>query len=433
MKMVTEEMRPKTFMDLAAINALSRPGPLHSGQTGDYIAIRHGKMEREKLHPIVDEICSMTEGQIIYQEQVLQICREVGKFPWVHAATIRKVIAQKKGEAAFNTLWGDFLSGARENGISEELARRIWNKMVTSGTYSFNIAHCVSYSMLGFWAMWLKVHHPLAFYAAQLQKLKEERQLDLMRDMQDPRFGRSYAVHPPDPNLSGLTWTPGSDGVYAGLTQIKGIGEKTAHAIIKEREDNGDYNGWGDLIAVKGIGAKGIENIRAFCEQDDPFGIQRIRRQSAEIRKCIQLRILPGLPLPNTLSDQVPYEDKKSFHVIMGVVKSRNLKDLFEDWRSRTGEVLNPDEVDSPHLKDSVTLYMEDEAGLMTVKVNRWVYPRFKADVWGLTLGHHFVIAKVEKKPFYGKTVHVKQMWVVDPCDGPCTAERVTEDAEIDD
>ena len=78
MKMVCEEMKPKTFMDLAAVNALSRPGPLHSGSTGEYLAIRHGRKEREDLHPIVAEICAATEGQIIYQEQILQITREVG-------------------------------------------------------------------------------------------------------------------------------------------------------------------------------------------------------------------------------------------------------------------------------------------------------------------------------------------------------------------
>jgi DNA polymerase-3 subunit alpha len=392
--------------------------------------VRHGVKERESLHPIVDKICEQTEGQIIYQEQVLQICREVGKFPWVHAATIRKVIAQKKGEAAFNTLWGDFLKGAKENGISEELARRIWNKMVTSGTYSFNIAHCVSYSMLGFWSMWLKVHHPLAFYAAQLQKVKEERQLDLMRDMQDHRFGRSYVVHPPDPNLSGLTWTPGEDGVFAGLSQIKGIGEKMAARIIEEREDNGAFSAWDDIICVPGIGKGKIAIIKDFCEQDDPFGILRIKRQSEEIRRAIRRKELYGLPMPNTLSDGIPYEDRKSFHVVLGVPKSRNLKDLFEDWRSRTGEELDPDTVSDPHLKDSVTLYMEDEAGLMTVKVNRWMYPRYRDQIWRLVLGHHFVLAKVEKKPFYGKTVHVKEMWVIDPCDDKCTASRQDEEEE---
>jgi DNA polymerase-3 subunit alpha len=137
MRMVTQELKPKVFMDLAAINALARPGPLHSGSTGDYLAVRHGRAQIEHLHPLVDEITQFTEYQIIYQEQMLQICRDIGKFPWVHAATIRKVISQKKGEAAFNSLWEDFKDGAASQGISEELADKIWRKMVTAGTYAF--------------------------------------------------------------------------------------------------------------------------------------------------------------------------------------------------------------------------------------------------------------------------------------------------------
>lgn len=431
MKMVTEELKPDKFMDLAAINALARPGPFHSGQTADYIAVRHGLKERESLHPLVDEICAATEGQIIYQEQVLEICRRVGNFPWVHAATIRKVIAQKKGEAAFNALWGDFEKGAAENGIESELARRIWNKMVTSGTYSFNIAHCISYSILGFWAMWLKVHHPIAFYAAQLQKVNEEKQLELMRDMQDKRFGRSYRVHSPHPNRSGLTWTPHDDGVYAGLSQIPGIGDKMAEAIVHERTSNGDYASWDDLIAVSGIGAKKIASIKEFCEQEDPFGILKIQKDIAEIKRCIKEGILLGLPMPTHRSDEIPYEDRKVRLTVCGTVKQRNPQDMFEDHRARTGEDLDPDTIKDPHLKDSMTLFMEDDGGRMTVKISRWLYPRLKQQLWGdVILGHHYVLAACEKKPYYGKVIHVRQMWVIDPCDGKCVARRQSEEDE---
>ncbi len=427
MKMVTQEMKVRTFMDLAAINALARPGPLHSGQTGDFLAVRHGHGEKEELHPIVSRITAETEGQIIYQEQILQICREVGKFPWVHAATIRKVIAQKKGEAAFNQLWGDFEKGAAENGIGSELARKIWNKMVTSGTYSFNIAHCISYSMLGFWSMWLKVHHPLAFFAAQLQKVNEVRQLDLMRDMQNERFGRSYKVHPPDPNISGITWTPGPDGVYAGFKQIKGIGMSTAVAVVEEREANGAYRNWDDLTFIKGIGKVTVNKIKAFCAQDDPFGIERIKRQRQEI---VDQHKLLGLPMINRTADEIPYDAVKSIHVIAGVINSRNPKDMFEDHRARTGEVLDPDTVKDPHLSASISLYVEDPTGLVTVRVNRWLYPRYKEVIWKAAMRHHFIVARVEKKPFYGKTVHVQQMWIVDPCDGKCEFSKEHEDDE---
>jgi hypothetical protein len=73
--------------------------------------------------------------------------------------------------------------------------------------------------------------------------------------------------------------------------------------------------------------------------------------------------------------------------------------------------------VKDPHLKDSMTLYMEDESGLMTVKVSRWLYPKLKDAIWDISLGHDFVLMRVQKKAFYGKTVHCNHMWVIEPDD----------------
>ncbi len=422
MRMVCQEMKPRTFMDLAAVNALARPGPLHSGSTGDYIAVRWGRQEHVPLHPIVEQICSATEGQIIYQEQILQICREVGRFPWVHAATIRKVISQKKGEAAFNTLWEEFKKGAAENGIEHDLADKIWRKMVTAGTYAFNIAHCVSYSMLGFWAMYFKVHHPLAFYAAQLRKTDIDdtgKALALMRDMQDFRFERNYKVLPPHPSESAVSWTPTDTGVRAGFTQIKGIGESYARGILEYRDRlrvlGSDLDQWDDLLAVRGIGPKTIEKIRAFAEKPDPFGIDWIKDSVAGIRAAIEsLDLL--VPMPNTNAEDIPYDNKaNTHHVIVGMLKARNLQDLFENYRSREGKELDPETVDRPDLKDSVTLYLEDVTGMLTVKVSRKIYPKYRDIIWNAKERHDFVLAKVVKMPFSGKTVHVRDMWIIDP------------------
>lgn len=437
MKMVTQELKPETFMDLAAVNALARPGPLHSGSTGEYIAIRHGRKERVDLHPIVARICDATEGQIIYQEQILQITRDVGRFPWTHASRIRSIISHKEGESAFNSMFPDFVKGAAESDIDEPLAYEIWKRMATAGTYAFNIAHCVSYSMLGYWAMWLKVHHPLEFYAAQLHKTpidKDGKAVLLMRDMQDARFGRSFRVFPPKPGESKISWTPADNGVRAGFLQIPGVGETTARKIAEFDAEVG-IEDWSDLesrkkthkdddgnkiitqFGVVGLGAKTIEKIQAFSDMDDPFGVDELRRQTEEIKRAIRRGELPGLPFPDALSDTVPYEAGKVWTgVIMGRIKNRNLQDLFENHRSRTGEDLDPTTVKNPELKDSMTIYLEDTAGLLTVKVPRWKYPRFKDDLWGAKIGHDYVLASVKKfANVAAKTVHVERMWVVDP------------------
>lgn len=420
-RMVCQEVAPTTFLELCDINALSRPGPLHSGSTGDYIAVKHGRQQVEHLHPLVDELTDYSQYQIIYQEQILALCRNVGKFPWVHASEIRKVISQKKGEAAFNRLYGQFMEGARSQDIDDAIADKIWKKLVTSGTYAFNMAHCVSYSMLAFWCQWLKQHHPLAFYAAQLRKTKpdpkKKNDIALMRDAGDARYGRSFKVYPPQLVGSSETWeiAPGNDGVQAGFLQIKGIGEKYAEAIVEARDELGGFQGWEDLIKVRGIGPAKMEMIMEFCTKEDPFELDKLENGAAAIVKEIQAGRLGALPIPDTLADDIPYEARKSTHVIMGTVRARNLQDLYENHRSRTGEELDPKTVKDPDLKDSMTLYMEDKSGLMTVKVNRWMYPKLKEALWGIELGHDFVLMRVDKKPFYGKTVHCNRMWVIDP------------------
>lgn len=423
MKMVCEEMKPNTFMDLAAVNALSRPGPLHSGSTGEYIAIRHGRKQREDLHPIVAKICEATEGQIIYQEQILQITRDVGKFPWTHASAIRKIISSKKGESAFNAMWDDFKEGAAESGIDEKTAAEIWKRMATAGTYAFNIAHCVGYSILGFWSMWLKAHYPLEFFASQLHKTPIDdtgKALALMRDAQDERFGRSYKIYPPHPKRSGLSWRPVYSkrgkplGIRAGFSQIPGVGPSKAKAIMDYKSEN-DLLSWDDILNIKGFGIRTVQKIEEFCSQDDPFGVNKIKDDIREIQSAIRDGDLPGVPFPKDKAQDIPYEAIASKHVVCGLLKNKNLQDLFENYRSRTGEELDPDTVFRPDLKEAMTIYLDDDTGAMTAKVGRMDYERLKGKLWDAEVGKDYIVAVTEKFPFLGKTQKIINMWVLKP------------------
>lgn len=425
-RIICQEMRPTNFMDLAAINALARPGPLHSGGTAAFLAVRHGGEQADSIHPIVDKITSYTEGQIVYQEQLIQICRELGKFNVVEANKIRKIISQSKGGVAFNELWLRFLEGCLANGASESDARRVWAKMISAGSYAFNIAHAISYSAIGYWCMWLKKHHPLAFYTASLRKTdpnNKDRVLALMHDMQDEWHGRIFKVYPPNRNTSTLNWEPAPDGtgVIAGFTQIKGVGDKMAEAIVSHRNEIGGFSSWDDLLSVKGFGIKKLQTIKDFCNAEDPFGIHWLEDSRTEIIKAIRSGDISdpytseALPAPNTYAVGIPFEPKRSFHVVLGVIKDRRISDLFEGHRARTGEDLDPSKVKDPHLKDSMTLFCQDPSGEMTLKVNRWLYPRVKGQLWGATLGKDFILARVVKYPLAGKSVSIEKFWIIDP------------------
>lgn len=417
MRMVCSELKPKSFMDLAAVNALARPGPLHSGSTGDYLAIREGRMDRGEIHPMISKITAETEGQIIYQEQILQICREFGDFPWTHASAVRKIISNKKGESAFNAMWADFRDGAlRLNGADEKTAAEVWKRMITAGTYAFNVAHCISYSMLGFWAMWLKVHHPIAFFTAQLIKTPDPlKQIPILRDMADTRYGRNYKILSPDLNESGITWTPNPNGVRAGFAQIPGIGEKFAQTIIDHRTEHGGFDDWDDLIRVKGVGPAKMAKIKEFCEQPDPFKVYFIKDNVQAIKEAIKRGELGDCPMPNTIAEDIPYDPIKSKHIVCGTVKARNLQDLFENHRSRTGEELDASTLRDPELKDYMTLHAEDESGPLTIRVDRYKYPKVKEQLWGMRLNHDFLVVEAVKTPMYGKAVKVVNLWVINP------------------
>lgn len=430
MRSVNRSLKPDNFDEIAAVNALARPGPLHSGASMDYMdAKRTG--EYKSLHPILDDIVRSTNGQIIYQEQILRIVREIGDFSWTHASYIRKIISRKIGEQEFNRQKDVFVEGARKKGLSDQIIDDIWGACITAGAYAFNVPHCVSYGMLGYWTMWLKRHHPVEFYAAALQKYNDEKTLTIMRDAAK----HDIIVRPPDPNKSGVQFAPDGDGVLAGLSQIPGIGVKTAKAIIEYREAAGGFESWGDLTKVKGIGAKTVERIEWFCYQDDPFGIYRIKNAIDKVKAALRSGELPEvrnrhgemvpIPYPTHNTDQVPENKGKDVEVVwIGTVHQRNLRDLYELNMSRTGVPLDPATVKDPELREWVLMHGEDEHDLISLTTDRWSYPRLRDKIWGndkmdgIKLDHDVVVVHGVKKGFLPrKDIKIWDMYVIDPDD----------------
>lgn len=420
-RLVCRDVVPDHFQHLADINALSRPGPLFSGMAAQYIGIKHDRAEAESYHPIVDRYTSHTYGQIIYQEQVLQIIRELGGFPMTKVHAIRQIISQKLGEAQFEVLYAQFEENAcTVHGCTKEQARRIWRFMATSATYSFNVAHCISYSMLAFWQMWLKQHHPTAFYAAQLRKVGDGKQAvprrnRLLKDAE--RHG--IKVGPPDIIESGVNWTSAGDGtVCAGFIQIPGVGEKTANAIVDYLESTvwTAKPTWSDLVNVKGIGPKTAEKIAAFVSDPDPFGVGRIGRMMKYLRKLLQ----PGnefyLPTPTHTSDELPRDGRHEV-VWAGLPLVREYKDMIEDERARSGrdvdEILAT--IKDPHLiKSCVLKCVDDGDEEVYIRFSRWVYPEFADRLEELQLGKDVIIVRGIKREGFGVSIQARDIWAME-------------------
>lgn len=429
---VNGSLVPESFTEICDINALARPGPLHSGATAEYIDVKHGRKEPIHYHPIVDEITKTTQYQVVYQEQILRIVRELGGFDWEEAARIRKIISKKRGEQEFNKQREKFIDGAAQHDMDADAADTVWKMLATAGAYAFNAAHCVSYGMLAWWTMWLKRYHPTAFYSAALQKHSGNSDKDKRDQLLRDTAKKDIEIRPPSLHRSGLTWQSEGDALRMGVIQVPGIGPTMAEAVMDFRENCED---WRDLQKMKGVGPKTVQKIEAFVNDPDPFNLDLLKNKLNELRA----QLLSGdfededgapLPYPSHTSLDVPYDRGQDEIVVwLGVIRERNYKDLFELHHSRTGEHLDPDSVKDPNLVNWLVMLGEDDQDILTVTVDRWKWPHFSDICWNIRLGRDLVLVRGVKKGYQARrAIYVEQMWVFDVED-----EEGSEGAEMQD
>lgn len=423
-RLVNYDVRPDNFLEIADVNALSRPGPLFSGVTSNYVAVKHGRKEPEHLHEVVDRFTDFTKGQIVYQEQILSIIKEIGGFPVTKLAGIRRIISKKLGEGQFQKMYDDFVVGAKERyDISPELANKIWSKMVTSAQYSFNIAHAISYSMIAFWCMYLKIHYPVEFYQATLIKSNDAAvTLRLLRDA----IKHGIRVSPPDLERSQGNWEiervswDGKPELIAGFSQVPGIGEKMAHTIIEHRDTFGFPGGtWADLLEVKGIGPAKLATIREFAEDEDPFGLDRTRKTLAKVREAVRRGELP-VPLPTHGSGDLDPQDEVKRVIYWGQVRLLEYKDLLEDERAKTGDEIEDikKRIKGADRVKSCTLHTYDDGDEdVYLRINRWKFPRFARQLATIRTDRDVVVAIGQKRSGFGVSIQIDKLFVVDPED----------------
>jgi len=425
MQNVCQGVRPDNFFEVADVNALARPGPLHSGATSEYIDIKHGRKKAMRYHPIIDRVTTHTQGQIVYQEQILQTVRELGGFSWEEAARIRKIISKKRGEQEFNSMKGKFVQGAAKNGLDRAAAERVFSLLATAGAYAFNAAHCVSYGMLAFWTMWLKQHYPREFFVACLRKYKDKdkqknKQTSLLRDAMEHGIEIGSITMEAE-----RSWYVDGEVIRPGWEQVPGIGQKTADVILEYLEEWQPHD-WFAFMDVKGIGPKTCQALEEFAEREDPFGVHWLRDKLTPVRQALRKGVEVEvdyqfhplrLPTPTHLASQVPYEKTPKHEEVVwcGVVRERNLKDLFELHHSRTGEVLDPKTVKKPELFEWVVMTCEDESELLVVTVDRFRYQELKEQIWEINLNNDILLVRGLKKSYQARrAIYVTEMWVLE-------------------
>lgn len=424
---VNGELKPDHFGELCDVNALARPGPLHNGAVDRYVAIKKGRAERELLHPLYDDITGATHGQTVYQEQILRVVTEIGGFDWTSASYIRKIMTKKLGEQEFARQGEKFAAGARERGIPDDLAKVIWAKCITAGSYAFNAAHCVSYAMIGYWCMWLKVHHPVEFYAASLKHTQTtvtpksgiNKPVSCLRDA----LNHGVRILPPSLTKSEASWTPEAGGIRIGLSQVPGVGPKLAERILEWRDgcvEPVTEDGWDALLQMKGVGSKTVARISEFATKDDPLEAGKLSRDLEAVREALRTDpALKHLPTPTHTTADIPFEKASIPRLVwVGTVHARNLKDMYEYHQSRTGTALDPATVKAPELNESVGMHARDEHDVLNIQVDRFRYPALKGKIWDIKLSHDVVLVAGSKHPYMGgKNITAHQIWVFSPDD----------------
>jgi DNA polymerase III alpha subunit len=243
--------------DLIAITALSRPGPVGTGGAVRWARRRSGYEEITYRHPLLEPYLKDTYGEVVYQEQVMQICRDIGRMGFAEVSKVRKAMSKSMGAEEIKSYGKDFISGALQTGIPEDIVETVWGELVRFGAYGFNLSHAVSYGLITYYCCWLKAHHPVEFAAATLDSEYDPmKQLFLLREL--ALEGIRYK--PIDPNHSTDKWTikvEHEDKILVGpLTNIKGVGPVTVKKILESREPGGKPLTPGILAKIAGSGTK---------------------------------------------------------------------------------------------------------------------------------------------------------------------------------
>lgn len=246
-----KELSPKNIEDIIAGIALYRPGPM------DFIPkYLQGKENQESIQydcPQLEPILAATYGCIVYQEQVMQIVRNLAGYSFGRSDLVRRAMSKKKA-AVMEKERASFIYGNEEegvpgciaNGIEEKVAEKIYNDMTDFAKYAFNKSHAAAYAIVAYQTAYLKYYYPVEFMAALLTSVRDNTRKVTAYSLSCRQMG--IELLPPDINEGYGAFSAAGGTIRYGLSAIKGMGESIVNAIIGEREENGKYTSMKDFV-----------------------------------------------------------------------------------------------------------------------------------------------------------------------------------------
>jgi DNA polymerase-3 subunit alpha len=314
------KMGVKNLSELAASNALVRPGAMNTiGK--DYIARKHGRQNINYLHQILKPFTEETYGCILYQEQVMQACVQLGGMTMAEADKVRKIIGKKKDAREFDVFKDQFIKGASKF-IAPNDALDLWHDFEAHAGYSFNKSHAVAYSTLSYWTAWLKYHYPIEFMFALL---KNEKDKDARTEYLIEAKRMGIPIKLPHINDSDKDFKIEGKGIRFGLSAIKFISDTIADRYITARPFK-SFKDVEEFTFTKGNGVnsralQAMNAIGALTFPDNPADPAKVKENLYEYLNLPEF----NMPVPQHyyayINDIEEYEEKGAF-ILMGMVKS---------------------------------------------------------------------------------------------------------------
>ncbi|MCX7714679.1 MAG: DNA polymerase III subunit alpha [Clostridia bacterium] len=283
MKQFMQELRPDSFEDIIAGIALYRPGPMD--QIPRYIYNKNHPKEVSYKHPLLENILNVTYGCMVYQEQVLQIVRELAGYSLGRADSMRRTISKKKIDAMQkerqNFIYGlkdedgnVIIEGAVARGIDEKVAIEIFDEIRDFANYAFNKSHAAAYAVVAYQTAYLKTFYPVEYMASLISSIED---MDKINEYIINCKKMGITPLPPDINKSNDTFTVEGNGIRFGLSAVKNVGRGFILKLMEERRGGGEFKSFSDFcsrMASYEMNKRAIEGL-IMCGAFDSLGVKR--------------------------------------------------------------------------------------------------------------------------------------------------------------
>ncbi|MEI5103766.1 DNA polymerase III subunit alpha [Streptomyces sp. PmtG] len=294
MRALLKLMEPTRFEDIAAANALYRPGPMAANAHTNYALRQNGKQHPAPIHPelerALEPILGSTHHLLIFQEQIMAIARQLAGYTLGGADMLRRAMGKKKPEV-LAAEWEKFHAGMRAGGFSDEAVKALWDVMLPFSGYAFNKSHTAGYGLVSYWTAYLKANYPAEYMAALLTSVGDDKDKAAVY-LADAREN-GVRVLQPDINESAAEFTAIGDDVRFGLRSVRNVGDGVIEAVRDARRRKGRFTSFADFLAKADLPALNKRAVDSLVKAGAFDSLGHSRKGLAAVHEAAIDAIIP--------------------------------------------------------------------------------------------------------------------------------------------